>query len=432
MKIQGVKGTRDLYPEDMLIRNWLTDAWRRVSVRNGFHEYDGPIFEHLELYTAKSGDEIVAQLFHLKDRGGRELAIRPEMTPTLARMINARAPSLPRPIKWFSIGPFCRAERPQRGRLREFLQWNVDVVGTDDVLADAESIFVAVDFLREIGLTPQDVTVRINSRALMSAMFAELGIPDERHERAYLLWDKAGKLPRAELAAAWDEELGDRVEFREAERLVGVRSLDGVRAAASERGWCSRGMEEGIARVREALGIIHDLGITEFCYFDTSVVRGLAYYTGIVYEVFDRDDELRAVAGGGRYDDLLKIVGGTRMSGVGFGMGDVVVVELLRRAGRLPAAEPGLDFFVAEADSGVRSRVLGLVGGLRRAGYRVDFSYRRQPLGRQLKLAAERGAARSVIVGAETREEGEVTIKDMASGKQVRRRWQDFLDDPRG
>jgi histidyl-tRNA synthetase len=367
MKIRNVKGTRDFYPQDMALRNWLTDAWRRVSLRNGFAEYDGPIFEHLELYTAKSGDEIVSQLFHFTDRGGRRLAIRPEITPTLARMINARARSLPRPIKWFSIPRLCRAERPQKGRLRELFQWNIDIVGVDDLLADAESIFVAVDFLREIGLTAAECVVRINSRRLVAAILADLNVPDDRMDAAYALLDKSDKIPREALAATWTEAFADRVPFSLIEPIIEVRGLDQLRERIGQAGSAFAAAERELPAVESLFAHLDTFGITDYCLFDMSIVRGLAYYTGVVYECFDRNAAHRAIAGGGRYDNLLKILGGPEMPGVGFGMGDVVLTDLLTELNKLPTHTESLDFFVIPAGAEFRDRAVRLVAGLRAA-----------------------------------------------------------------
>ena len=190
MKIPSVKGTRDFYPPQMAVRNWLIDGWKAVSVRNGFEEYDGPIFEYLKMFQIKSGDEITEQLFNLTDRGGRELAIRPEITPTLARMVNQQINSLPRPIKWFSVPRLCRAERPQKGRLREFFQWNIDIIGVDDVLADAEVIFTTIDYLRQLGLTAKDIKVKISSRRLLAAVLKNIGIAERQLDSLYSLLDK--------------------------------------------------------------------------------------------------------------------------------------------------------------------------------------------------------------------------------------------------
>ena len=196
MKFQAVKGTRDFYPDAMRLRNWIVETWRRVSLRNGFEEYDSPIFEYLDLFTIKSGDEIAGQLFSFTDRGGRKLAIRPEITPSLARMVNAKINSLPRPIKWFSVPRLCRAENPQRGRLREFLQWNVDVIGSEDVLADAECAFAAIDALRELGLTKSDVVLRYSSRELLATVLTNWGVKDEEQSRKVMaVLDKRGKIP---------------------------------------------------------------------------------------------------------------------------------------------------------------------------------------------------------------------------------------------
>ncbi len=430
MKIAGVKGTRDFYPEDMALRNWLIDTWRRVSIRNGFQEYDGPIFEHLSLYQAKSGDEIVEQLFNLTDRKGRRLAIRPEMTPTLARMVAARAQSLARPIKWFSVPRLCRAEQPQKGRLREFFQWNVDIVGVDDLTADAETILVAVDFLREVGLSPAECSVRINSRRLVAAVLADLRVPADRIDRAYALLDKAGKVPPEVLAGLWAEAFGDAVPFAAVQPLLGVEGLSRLRELVGSAAdhWAAAAREtEHLDRL---FALLHYFGISEYCDFDMAVVRGLAYYTGVVYEVFDRGKEHRAIAGGGRYDNLLGALGGPQMPGVGFGMGDVVIANVLAEANKLPTPAARLDFFVIAADAELQPRALELVAGLRRGGWIADFAYRPQSVGKLLRAASDRGARQVVILGQETREGDLVSVKDLTTGVQVRRRWEEFIASP--
>ena len=207
MKIPPVKGTRDFYPPDMAIRNFIVDGWKKVSLRNGFEEYDGPIFEYLKMYQIKSGDEIVEQLFSLTDRGGRDLALRPEITPTLARMVNQQINALPKPIKWFSVPRLLRAERPQKGRLREFFQWNIDIIGVDEPLADVEIIFTTVDYLRNVGLTPKDIKARISSRKLLAAVLKSYGVPDEKLESLYVVLDKKAKLP----AETFDKMLAEHV-----------------------------------------------------------------------------------------------------------------------------------------------------------------------------------------------------------------------------
>ena len=211
MKIPPVKGTRDFYPEEMAVHNWILDGWKKASIRNGFEEYEGPIFEYLQMYQIKSGEEIVEQLFSFKDRGDRDLAIRPEITPTLARMVNQRINALPKPIKWFSVPRVCRAERPQKGRLREFFQWNIDIIGEESVLADAEVIFTTVDYLREAGLTPKDIKVKISSRKLLSAVLKKIGVPEEKMNPLYTLLDKKAKLPAEVFSATLKEQVGDEM-----------------------------------------------------------------------------------------------------------------------------------------------------------------------------------------------------------------------------
>jgi len=431
MKIQRVRGTRDLYPADAAVRNWLTDAWRRVSVRNGFAEYEGPLLEPLDLYRAKSGDELVGQLFTIESRAGEELGLRPEMTPTLARMVNARVQSLPRPIKWFSVGPFYRAERPQRGRLREFLQWNVDVIGSDELLADAECIFVAVDLLREVGLTAEDVIVWINDRRLLGSIFEALGIPAERHAGACAVVDRAEKLERSELTKAWDKAVGGSVPFARFEPLLSIDTLSGLRSCDEPVVRCGPVVER-LEALDALFMLLQDFGITEFCDFNMKVVRGLAYYTGCVFEAFDRAGQLRSLLGGGRYDNLLKVLGGPQLAGVGFGMGDAVLYELLGELGRLPCTDPRLDVFVVVADERARSTAIQLTAALRGRGVSADLCYRKQGVGKQFKAADIRGAARCVIVGAETRERETVGVKDMASGEQVEMALATFLADPTG
>lgn len=428
MNFQAPKGTRDFYPEEMAVRNWIMDGWRRVSLRNGFQEYDGPIFELLDLYRAKSGEGIVSELFHFEDRGGRELAIRPEMTPTLARMVGAKANSLSRPIKWFSAPRLCRAERPQRGRLREFFQWNIDILGLDDVVADAECVYVAVDFFREVGLTPADMVMKINSRSLLSALLAARGFEVERNAEIFAVLDKRDKLPGAVFAenvakiARSDSERETLMSIAGTAGHAGIDELAGL-AAGNEAA------EQEIARLRELFTVLNHMGIGEYCAFDMGVVRGLAYYTGIVFEGFGKGELQRAICGGGRYDQLLEVLGGPPMTGVGFGTSDVVIEVVLRELGRLPtvlAEPPRTDVYLIDAAPEFFPTVLQLAGRLRARGLRAEFSYKRQAVGKQLKAAAGR-SNRVVIVGQEFAERRMLSVKDMSSGTQTEMTLDAFL-----
>ncbi len=423
MKIPPVKGTRDFYPPDMAVRNFIIDGWKKVSLRNGFEEYDGPIFEYLKMFQIKSGDEIAEQLFSLKDRGGRELALRPEITPTLARMVNQQISSLPRPIKWFSVPRLFRAERPQRGRLREFFQWNIDIIGVEDVLADAEVIFTTVDYLQEVGLTPDDIVVKISSRKMLAAVLKEIGVPQKSLDSLYTVLDKKNKLP-AEIFEKMlneqlpDAEMADKVqEFMELKTIQQIENMFGRQEAFDE-----------LVNLMRYLDIS---GFGDYYRFDPAIVRGLAYYTGIVFEIYDKTSELRAIAAGGRYDNLLKEFGGPEITGTGMGMGDCVLEILLREKGLLKVKLPKreLDFFVAYVPNIIASEdkhggstplevADRLTWELRKKGRRTDHSFNRfASLTKQLKEAATRNAEKCIIIGSEFKN-NELVVKDMATGKQ--------------
>ena len=420
MDFKAVKGTRDFYPETMRLRRWIVDAWCRVSLRNGFEEYDTPIFEYLDLFTIKSGQEIAEQLFSFTDRGGRNLAIRPEITPSLARMVNAKINSLPRPIKWFSVPRLCRAENPQKGRLREFFQWNVDVIGNDEVLADAECIFVAVDFLREVGLGPQDVCVRIGSRPLTVSVLTAAGVAPEATEAALAVLDKRPRVDDQEFAKlASSSGLSDK-QTALVREFQDCSTIDQVRQAVGDSD-----VEVAIERLETLLATLDAMGVGEYCKLDMRIVRGLAYYTGIVYEIFDVGRSLRALAGGGRYDNLLQVLGGPQVAATGFGMGDVVLGILLEEKGKIPDLSQKLDFFVIDGEAGTFDRVMKVVGALRGQGRSAEFSYKRQGVGKQLKQADRRGAKRAVILRGDS-----VAVRDMVTGDQQDHPLEDFLSDP--
>lgn len=419
MKILPVKGTRDFYPPQMAVRNFICDGWKAASLRSGFVEYDGPIFEFLQMYQIKSGDEIVEQLFHLTDRGGRELAIRPEITPTLARMVNQQVNALPRPIKWFSMPRLCRAERPQKGRLREFFQWNIDILGVEDVLADAEVIFCTLDYLRSAGLTSKDVIAKISSRKLLAALLLHLGIAADRLETLYPILDKKAKLP----AEAFEEMLAKAVESSATVKtileLMAAHSADDILhivpdVAANETA------QTALDELQRVFGYLKAMGVAEYCRFDMSIVRGLAYYTGMVFEVHDVVGDLRAVCGGGRYDNLLKDFGGPALSATGMGMGDCVLEILLRERGLLTdeTFKRKLDYFVACTDAALTSAALAIAARLRAGGASVELSYKTGNLGKQLKQADACGAMRCLIVGQEYQDGGKVVVKEMATGEQ--------------
>jgi len=415
MKIPPVKGTRDFYPPDMAIRNFIIDGWKKVSLRNGFEEYDGPIFEYLKMFQLKSGDEIVEQLFSLKDRGGRDLAIRPEITPTLARMVNLRINSLPRPVKWFSVPRLCRAERPQRGRLREFFQWNIDIIGVDDILADAEVIFTALDYLGEAGLTADDVVVRISSRKMLAAILQSIGFAETEPESLYVILDKRNKVPDDVFEKMLAEQVSDRDKRKALMELMSTKSLEQLGSLAG----LSSSAVESIDELRRLFEWLEVMGVADFCIFDIGIVRGLAYYTGIVFEIYDKASELRAIGGGGRYDDLLKQFGGPAIPATGFGIGDAVLGILLEEKGLLKEQLVGrqLDYFVAYVDGQFFQEAVRLAADLRRLGASADFSYKSAGLSKQLKQASAQSAKKCIIIGEEFND-GRLVVKDLATGEQ--------------
>jgi len=415
MKIQPVKGTRDFYPEDMAVRNWIIDGWKRVSVRNGFEEYDGPMFEYLKMFQIKSGEEIVEQLFSFEDRGGRELALRPEITPTLARMVNQKINSLARPIKWFSVPRLFRAERPQKGRLREFFQWNIDIIGVEDVLADAETIFCALDYLKEVGLTPDDVVVKISSRKALAELLKSIGIAESELDALYAVLDKRGKLPDGAFEEMLTEKIPNKDKRNKIIELFAVETIEQIKNCFEQ----SRAAAEAIGELSRLFELLGVMGVSDYCVFDIGIVRGLAYYTGIVYEIYDRANELRAIGGGGRYDNLLKLFGGPDIPATGFGIGDCVLGILLEEKGLLKKQLSTLrpDYFVAFTEQQYIQKAIEIMAKLRRAKFAVNFSYKDVGLSKQLKQASEQNAKKCVIIGSEI-EKNQIVIKDMTSGEQ--------------
>ena len=421
--LQPIKGTRDFFPEDMAVRNWIAGIWRKVSVRYGFEEFDGPIFESLELYTRKSGEEIVNQLYAFEDKGGRALALRPEMTPTLARMVISRANTLRKPIKWFSISRCCRYERPQRGRLREFFQWNIDVIGVKELTADAEVIAAAVDSLGEMGLGPADIAVKIGDRKLLGALLAGIGIDEARQTQVYTAIDRMTKLPPAK-AGELLSQLGLGPDGEAAIRnITRAKTLEEAERFAQE----IPGMDDALSGLGRLFDLLSAYGTSDFCELDLGVVRGLAYYTGIVFEIYDKGNELRAVCGGGRYDDLISSFGGPSLSAAGFGLGDAVIQELLAEKGLLPKFARPLDFFAVPITKDELGTAAGIVQALRKKGRPAEYALSPGSVRKLMREADASGAKWAVIVGPDEMKGGSVVLRDMQTGVQRRVPLQDAL-----
>ena len=413
----SLPGFRDFYPEEMALRTRITDAWRTASLRFGFEEYDGPPLEPLELYVEKSGEEIVHQLYNFEDKGGRAVALRPEMTPTLARMAGARARGLRKPIRWFSIPQLFRYERTQRGRLREHFQWNADVLGEEDVAADAEVLSVALEALRLLGLTADDVHARVNDRRLLERLVLHAGVAEAALPAAYAAIDKLGREPEARTRERLAQDAGIAPEA--VERVFALFDYSDFDALADAYA-SAAGVAEEVERLRRYFTLLDESGLAPFVTFDPRIVRGLAYYTGIVFEIFDRGGELRAVCGGGRYDDLLGALGGEPMPAVGFGMGDVVLGELLAARGLAVPHRPGVDWFlvsVTDAEHAVARRV---AAALRARGESVLYPLKHAGVGKQFKEADARGARRVVVLGPDEVAQGVAVVKELASGEEKR------------
>jgi histidyl-tRNA synthetase len=396
--MQSLPGFRDFLPKECATRNYVFERWREVARRYGFAEWDGPLLEPTALYTKKSGPEIVAQLFNFTDKGDREVAMRPELTPSLARVVAAHDREFKKPFKWFSIPQCFRYEKQQRGRLREHYQFNADIIGESSLEADVELIALCVDLLRAFGFTAQDVVVRVSDREFWMDFLRAHGVPEERWEEVLQTIDKSEREPREKTAV----RLGPLAE-------PAFKILDG------------EGESEKLNRLLAAL---KDRGLAEFVKIDLGIVRGLAYYSGVVFEAFDRAGELRALAGGGRYDNLIQQLsdGAVSLPAIGFAMGDVVLSELIAehpaakaKMDEAIAAQQNLDVYVVIAKEERRADALSQIQTLRDRGYRVDFPLTPAKVGKQFQTAEQLGARIAILFGDEW---PQVRLKNMASGEQ--------------
>ncbi|MBI3159350.1 MAG: histidine--tRNA ligase [Chloroflexi bacterium] len=401
--IRPVKGTRDYYPEDMALRAWLYDQMRHVSELFGYQEYQAPILEPIGLYAAKSGDELVEkQSYVFEDRGGDRITLRPELTPSLARMVAQRQNQLAFPLRWWSFGPFWRYERPQKGRTREFFQWNIDLIGDPSPEAEAEIVAIAAAFFKQVGLRSDEVQIRVNDRRLLAKELESIGIPEQARTPLLGLIDRKDKLsPEAWILQTKDIGLAN----------AQIDSLNEL--LANKELW--RG-SESLERFFQA---IEAFGASEYVVFEPSIIRGLQYYTGTVFEAWDTAGEFRALFGGGRYDNLVSDVGGKPVEAVGFAVGDLVITLLLQSLGRLPElAKSPTDVFVTLFDVSLRDKSFAIMNALREAGIRVAGQLTSEKLGKQFKYADRIGAKLAVILGPDEAAKGKVGFKVLATGEQ--------------
>ena len=403
MQGKALPGFRDFYPEDLTLRNHLFATWRSVAGRYGFEEYDGPPLESLEMYTKKSGEEIVQQLYAFRDKGDREVALRPEMTPTLARMVAARVQALKKPIRWFSIPQLFRYERQQRGRLREHFQLNMDIIGEASPLADAELMAAAVDIMRALGLGPKDVQLRVSDRRVLKSLLMSRGVTEAQLATAFAVIDRSERVPKNVLEEMLRETGYGKPEAAAVFDVAGLRGKDALAAAGP-----------AAEPLGEAVQALEAMGLGEFVAIDLTIVRGLAYYTGIVFELFDAQKTLRAIAGGGRYDGLLDL------PALGFGMGDVVLGELLKERGVAPKASIELGAFLVAVGGEDMPTMLRLAHAMREKGIAVEYGLRHAGVRKQLELASARGAPRAVIIGPEERQAGLAVVRDLRAGTEAK------------
>lgn len=402
--IPSVKGTRDFYPEEMAIRTWLYQKIRDVSESFGYQEWEAPILEKLDLYAAKSGEELVKeQAFVFNDRGGDQIALRPELTPSLARLVAQKQNELVFPLRWWSFGPFWRYERPQKGRTREFFQWNIDLIGGSSFDVDAENIAVAATFLKSVGLTSELVKIHINDRRLMETTLSKVGIKEEQRTQVFRLIDRQDKLPLID----W-ENYG----VEQGLSLDQVKSIEAL--LEDENLWQE---SEHLKKIFNILGM---MGVGDYIKFDAHIIRGLDYYTGTVFEARHTTGEGRAVLGGGHYDNLVAAVGGDPLSAVGFAMGDVMVSFLLNKYNLIPTQnQTQAQVMMTVFDESKLARAYSQAAEIRESGIKTMCYPEAVKLPKQLKYADRLGIRLIIIEGPDEENAGTITIKDLKERSQI-------------
>ena len=402
--IQRVKGTREFYPEDMAFRTWIGNQMRAVSESFSYQEYDGPFLEKLDLYAAKSGEELVKeQSFVFQDRGGSEVALRPELTPSLARMVAQRQNQLSYPLRMWSFGPFWRYEQPQKGRTREFFQWNIDLIGVNSYQADAELLAVAASFFKRVGLTPEQVRINVNNRRLMDSALANIGIGPDEKALVFRMIDRRDKMRIAEWRA-----YGIDGGLTEEKIDALVKLLE------------NKDLWQESDELKEIFALLEKMGLRDYFAFDPEVIRGLLYYTGTVFEARDLAKDGRAILGGGRYENLVNEVGGDPLSGVGFAMGDVMIRVALEKYGLYPElkVQPA-DIMVTCFDASCLADTYAIAMKLRDAGLKISCYPEAVKLDKQIKYANKIGMKALVIAGPDEIAQGKVTVKNLTNRTQT-------------
>ena len=410
IELQPVKGTRDFFPEEMRLRNWLFEIWRSASVQAGFEEYDTCVLEHEDLYIRKAGDEISKQLFSFEDKSGRRLSLRPEMTPSLARLVLQHNKSLSFPIKWFSMPQCFRYERMTKGRRREHFQWNADIIGQPHIFAEAEILMLLISACESMGLTKKEFNVFINDRRILNAILSQINVPTELHSTVLVILDKRDKISSEALVAMLEDTGMSAKQVGQLNEYLSNTDLKDLEENLSDT--------TGVEQLHSLIDMMDTAGCSGYLKFDISIVRGLSYYTGAVFEVNSPEKKHRAICGGGRYDSLLSAFGGETVPAVGFGFGDVVVLDVLKEMGRFPELPRKLDYTIIPFASEQVGIALKIAAELRMGGFVVDCNFSMKKMKKTMRQANESGAAKAILLFPEELAEDKVVIRDMILHEQ--------------
>ena len=408
--LQPVKGTRDFFPDEMRLRNWLFEVWRNVSEQAGFEEYDTCVLEHEELYVRKTGDEISKQLYSFEDKGGRRLSLRPEMTPSLARLVLQQKKSLSFPIKWFSMPQCFRYERMTKGRRREHFQWNADIIGQHEVVAEAEILMLLISACESMGLSTNDFRVFINDRRILNAILSQINVPQVLHSEVMVIMDKRDKIPPEALSKMLEEMRMTTKQVGQLNEYLSKSDLEELSENLKNT--------EGIEELQHLMKLMETAGYKNYLQFDISIVRGLSYYTGAVFEVNSPEKQHRAICGGGRYDSLLSTYGGETVPAVGFGFGDVVVLDVLKELERFPELPRKLDYTIIPFANEQIGTALKIAAELRLQGSTVDCNFSMKKMKKMMQQAHESGAAKAILLFPDELSDDKVVIRDMQLHEQ--------------
>ena len=408
--LQPVKGTRDFFPDEMRLRNWLFEVWRNVSVQAGFEEYDTCVLEHEELYIRKAGDEISKQLYSFEDKGGRRLSLRPEMTPSLARLVLQHKKSLSFPIKWFSMPQCFRYERMTKGRRREHFQWNADIIGQADIVAEAEILMLLISACELMGLSAKEIRVFINDRRILNSILNQISVPHEMHSEVLVIMDKRDKISIEALSKLLQDIGMSTTQVDQLNEYLLKSDLIELKKDLNDT--------QGIDELQNLMDMMETAGFSDYLQFDISIVRGLSYYTGAVFEVNSPAKQHRAICGGGRYDSLLSTYGGEIVPAVGFGFGDVVVLDVLKDLERFPELPRKLDYTIIPFAREQVGTALNIAAILRQQGSTVDCNFSMKKMKKTLQQAGESGAAKAILLFPDELSENKVVIRDLRLHEQ--------------